>query len=72
MMSYSGARTVEDYANLLIFYSEMIKTHTDKLINLNDIRNGNLIEHLSKYISTPLSKNLYKNWLDLQNGKFII
>ena len=72
MVSYSGARTVKDYANSLIHYSEMIKNHTDKLINLNDILNGNLIEHLSKYISTPLSKNLYKNWLDFQNRTFII
>jgi len=72
IVSYSGVRTVQDYANLLINYSEMIKNHTDKLINLNDILNGNLIEHLSKYISTPLSKNLYKNWLDLQNRTFIV
>lgn len=72
MVSYSGARTVKDYANSLIHYSELIKNHTDKLINLNDILNGNLIEHLSKYISTPLSKNLYKNWLDFQNRTFII
>jgi hypothetical protein len=69
MQKACGAQTVDDYAQILIDYSNMIKQHTDKLVRLEAIRNGQGIEELELVLETKLDstvKNLYQNWRLLQ------
>lgn len=69
MQKVCGAKSIEDYANILIHYSNMVQKHTNKLIQLEDIVSGQLINVLEKLISTELSdhsKNFYQAWLDMQ------
>jgi hypothetical protein len=72
MQTKCGAGTIEDYAQMLIHYSNMVATHTDNIVKLEDIQNGLALDSLKKLGINVLSKNLYQNWLDLQNNRFII
>ena len=72
MQTVCGAATIEDYAQMLIDYSNMVVNLTDDVIKLEDIRNGQAIQSLTKLGINSKHKNLYQNWLDLQNHKFII
>ena len=75
MTDQSGADTIEKYAQLLIDYSVMVAQHTENVVQLEHIRNGLAIESLEKCLNYTLTKparNLYQNWLDLQNNTFII
>ena len=70
-----GVKTLDNYAELVLNYSKMIKTKTPDTIALEDIRNGQAIVALEKLLGIQFSKqttNLYRNWMDLQNGKFIL
>jgi hypothetical protein len=72
MQTKCGASTIEDYAQMLIHYSNMVATHTNNIVKLEDIQNGLALDSLKKLGINVLSKNLYQNWLDLQNNRFII
>ena len=61
-----GSNTVEAYAQTLIDFSNLISTKTNKLIKLENILDGTLIEKLSDYVNTPLNDELYQEWLTLQ------
>lgn len=71
MQRACGSNTVKDYAQILIHYSNMVKSHTDQIITLESIKKGNAIEELEKILRYDLTvggKNLYRNWLNLQLG----
>jgi hypothetical protein len=68
MTAASGADSVEKYAQLMIDFSNMIVQHTDRIITLESIRAGTVLQN--PILQLP-SKNFYKNWLDLQNNIFI-
>jgi hypothetical protein len=71
MQKACGATTVEDYAEMLRQYSNMVKQHTDKLIRLESIRQGRVIDELQSVLSIKVDRprqNLYRNWLLLQSG----
>jgi hypothetical protein len=73
MQRICGATTVEDYAQTLIDYSTMIKTHTDKVLDLERIYRGYAIQDLQPWLTKPINKhsqNLYKNWIDLQKDNW--
>ena len=40
------------------------KKHTDKVITVEEIYTGKLIERLKEYVSTPLDTHLYDTWLE--------
>lgn len=65
-----GAKTLDDYAQILIDYTSLVTKHTDKLIKLEDIVDGQAINSLAYLGIDNCSKNLYKNWLALQHGHF--
>jgi hypothetical protein len=71
MCKFCGAQSIEDYAQILIDYSNLVSQHTDRLVKLEDIKSGNAIDALTKIGILNCSQNLYRNWLDLQNGYFI-
>jgi hypothetical protein len=67
MQAACGANNIEDYAQTLIDYSNMVVNHTTDIVKLEDIRNGQAIQALNKLGINSQHKNLYQNWLDLQN-----
>jgi len=72
MQSKCGANTIEDYAQMLIHYSNMVVNHTKDIVKLEGILAGHAIESLEKLGIANLDKNLYQTWLALQNGTVII
>jgi hypothetical protein len=43
-----------------------MKSHGKKVIQMDDIINGNLISVLKKWIDTPLNTQMYAEWLQHQ------
>lgn len=68
MITACGATTVEDYAQIIIDFSKRIVRHTDKIITLESIRAGTVLQN---QLLPTVSKNFYQNWQDLQNGVFM-
>jgi len=71
MKKSCGAQTIEDYAQILVDYSNMVKQHTSLLIRLEEIANGHGIEELESVLETKIDnagKNLYQHWRLLQMG----
>jgi hypothetical protein len=54
---------VEDYAKLLIDFSNLIVQHTDKIITLESIQTGNALQNP---ILQNANKDFYKTWLEAQ------
>ena len=69
MTAVCGVNTVEDYAQTMIDFSNLVIQHTDRIITLESIQDGTVLQNSMLKNS---SKNLYQNWQDLQNGIFII
>ena len=67
MQTACGANNIEDYAQMLIDYSNMVVNHTTDIVKLEDIRNGREIQALNKLGINSQHKNLYQIWLDLQD-----
>jgi hypothetical protein len=71
MQRACGATTVEDYAQILIHYSNMVKTHTDRIITLESIRGGTVLANLENILQCKFNRaqqNVYRNWLTEQFG----
>lgn len=69
MQNKCSASSVSDYADILIHYSNMVKTRTSKLIKLEDIVSGNLIKTLEDIANLSISEQgraFYQSWLDVQ------
>jgi hypothetical protein len=69
MTALSGVNSVEEYAHMLIDFSNVVKQHTDRIVTLESIRAGTALDNP---VLKTASKHFYRNWLDLQNGVFII
>jgi hypothetical protein len=69
MTAVCGISTVEDYAQTMIDFSNLVIQHTDRIITLESIKDGTVLHNP---ILKNAGKNLYQNWKDLQNGVFII
>lgn len=68
-MSYAcGAKTVLDYAQILIDYGSLVRQHTKDIIKLEDIVSGNAIKTLNTIGINNCDKNFYATWLTLQKG----
>jgi hypothetical protein len=63
MTAVCGAITVEDYAQLLIDFSNLIVQHTDKIITLESIQTGTALQNP---ILQNADKDFYKTWLEAQ------
>ena len=66
MKKIGGAGTVEEYAQLVLDYSNMVKKYAKHTIELQDIVSGKAITCLNTFVSIPEESNpLYKKWLKL-------
>jgi hypothetical protein len=68
MQKFCGANTVEDYAQVLIDFSSMVKTHTDKILKLERIISGHAVEDLLQWVPDINDDILYQQWL-VKNNK---
>ena len=68
MTAVCGVSTIEDYAQTMIDFSNLVIQHTDRIITLESIKAGTVLQN--QLLSTG-NKNLYQNWQDLQNDVFI-
>jgi hypothetical protein len=75
MQAACGADSVEDYAQMMIDYSNLVRAHTDRIITLESIRNGLAADEIKKNLGIDLdsdSENLYNNWICLQDRIFLV
>jgi hypothetical protein len=70
MSQMCGATSVNDYAQMLIDNGNLVKNYNSRIINLENILNGDAIKSLNDIGIKNCSENIYKNWLDLQKGVF--
>jgi hypothetical protein len=66
--------TVEQYAQLMIDYGNMISQHTSEILELEDIVSGQVIPIIENIIGRKLKKNAincYCNWQHIQNRTFV-
>jgi hypothetical protein len=63
MTSACGANSVEDYAQMMLDFSNLVATHTSKIITLESIRAGLALQNP---ILENTNKDFYNNWLELQ------
>ena len=68
MTAVCGVSTIEDYAQTMIDFSNLVIQHTDRIITLESIKAGTVLQNQLLSIG---NKNLYQNWQDLQNDVFI-
>ena len=70
MQQACGSKTVEDYAQILIHYSNLVRKHTEQLITLESIIQGQAVDRLENILKRNLNnteKDFYNNWLQKQN-----
>ena len=66
MTQRCGANTVEDYAQIMLHYSNKVSNYTTNLIKLEDIVNGHAIDAVENYTKQSVDntgKQIYKQWL---------
>jgi hypothetical protein len=62
MQKYCGALTVEDYAQTMIDFSNLLATKTHQLVTLESILAGTIVESLESLISRPVDREFYQLW----------
>lgn len=67
MQKSCGAQTVEEYAQILIDFSNLVALHCNNLVYLNSIIDGTVISELSRYgvDVSDSGKEIYDQWLTL-------
>lgn len=68
MQAACGAGSIEDYARVLIDYSNLVVNYTTDVVKLEDILAGKAIDSLRQLGINNVDQNLYETWLALQNG----
>jgi hypothetical protein len=63
MTAACGAESVEDYAQMMLDFSNLVATHTSKIITLESIRAGTA---LLNPVLENANKDFYNTWLELQ------
>jgi hypothetical protein len=63
MTAACGAHTVEDYAQMMLHFSNLIVQHTNKIVTLESIREGTALQNP---ILENTNNNFYNIWLKLQ------
>ena len=70
-----GITTTRQYADLMLHYGNMLEKQLPNTIKLERIVAGNLKDDLESVLDKKLdqeSVNVYRNWLDLIKGRFIM
>lgn len=67
MVKLCGATSTEHYADMLIDYSDRVSKSTNKIVDIEDILSGKLIEKMQQFVDTPLDSEFYHIWLEQQS-----
>ena len=70
MQRFCGAQTVKDYAQIIVNFSKLVALHTQNVVLLDLIVEGQAVEQLEYITKKSLSteaKDLYTHWLACQN-----
>jgi len=69
MIAVCGAQTMNDYADIMIHFGNMIQTKTQKILRLERILEGHLITDLAEIVGPDitLDSEIYQQWLTAQN-----
>jgi hypothetical protein len=73
MQARSGVSSVEDYAQMMIDYSSLVRSNTDRILTLESIITGQVADEMKKMLGIeldPIHKNLYSNWMNLQRDSY--
>lgn len=65
MMDRCGAKTIEEYAEMMLHYSSTIEKQSKWIISTDEIEDGRVLEKITQITGTPVStltQNAYKNW----------
>jgi hypothetical protein len=63
MQKSCGADSVEDYAKILIDFSNMVSTKTTKIIRLEKILSGDAVKELVDLLNRDVYGGIYQQWL---------
>lgn len=63
MTAACGANLIEDYAQIMIDFSNLVVQHTNNIVTLESIRAGTVLQNS---ILQNTDKNFYNTWLKLQ------
>jgi hypothetical protein len=66
MQQVCGADTLERYAQVMIDYSNIVKQHTNQIVQLERILNGHAVTDVSQYVHTQIDSTIYNTWLQCQ------
>ena len=70
MSDVTGAKTIEEYARLILDFSSMIKSSAYETIELTDIVEGNVIEKLKELtLLDDCASIMYNQWLESVSDK---
>ena len=69
MVDLCGANTVQEYADIMIYIGNTIKTKTQKILYLERILDGHLVADLEGLVDPDIQLNsdVYQQWLTAQN-----
>jgi len=69
MMASCGAQTIDDYAEIMIHFGNLIQKKTQKILRLERILEGHLITDLAEIVGSDiaLDSEIYQQWLTAQN-----
>jgi hypothetical protein len=66
MQNYCGANSVQDYAQNMIDFGNLVRQHTDQIIQVERIMQGKLVEDLATLNVGTAGKEFYQAWLKNQ------
>lgn len=69
MQRACGATTIEDYAEILMHMTRVIKQHTDRIITLESIRSGDAVNQIQKLVPVITGQSIYQHWIEKEHNK---
>jgi len=65
MQRHCGASSLDEYAQILIDFGNLVSAHTDRLVTLESILDGSVIEHIRPWCDADTS--FYQQWRQQQS-----
>ena len=67
MQNHCGAKSVQDYAQTMIDFGNLVRQHTDQIIQVERIIQGKIIEDLNTLNVSTAGQEFYLSWLKKQH-----
>ena len=63
MQQACGSSTIEQYAQTIMDFSNLIRSYTSQIISLDRILQGHAINDLASWVPTIQQSHMYQNWI---------